>query len=922
MFALAHTGLRVIPNEEATTNTMEDEILKEFLTESWDNLARLDVEFVDLEKDPTNRELLSSIFRTVHTIKGSSSFINLNRLLKVAHATEEVLDCLRDGRMKLDTATTSIIFEAIDLIKHILAHIEATGEEPPGDDRILVNKLNLMAQFANDPIFSTRLNPSSDMDVSVKEIESQLAENDFPVTHQVPDLPELIDDPEDSATSLNSQVEPIPTLATSFSLTESSISRIIEQVPEPAENTQHKTIPDASIRVRIDVLDSLMNLVGELVLSRNQLLQMIRDEEESRYVAPIHHLNRITADLQEGVMKTRMQPIGNAWAKLPRLVRDLSLTVNKQIELEMIGSETELDRTVLDAIKDPLIHIVRNSADHGIESAENRRVAGKSPQGKIKLHAYHEGGHVIISIQDDGAGINKTRVKQKAIENGLISVSDAARLSDSDIHAYIFHPGLSTAKEVSSVSGRGVGMDVVKTAIEKIGGSVELQSIEGKGTTIRIKIPLTLAIISALIIESGDLCFAIPQLGIVELVRLPHEDAHKLEKISNHQVLRLRDRLLPIIYLSDALGLPRDAQDDSDINIVVVQIGEEQMGVIVSEVFDTEEIVVKPVGRLLRDLSLYQGTTILGDGRVIMILDVMGIASLYGHFAASSQMRETFEIAHHDDREKTTLLIFKLDGERLMAVPLALVSRLEERGSHKIEKCGNKDVIQYRNSLLPLVSPYGAVTHSDQSTQMIIVFSEGSRSMGLLVDEIIDIVEEPLDIHIQTNMPGVMGSTILNGKAIELLDTYYYITQAQPDWYSKVERPTRQKILVVDESLFFRKLLSTTLEAKNYNVHTVSSPQEALQKINHGEAYDLIISDLNFERASGLDILETVKRLSIPDKNRMLFLCDASQRERQQEVISRGAHVFATKFHSKSLLETVENICDLSSVVKRELVSC
>ena len=411
---------------------------------------------------------------------------------------------------------------------------------------------------------------------------------------------------------------------------------------DAAGDAGKKTVADLSIRVNVNVLDSLMNLVGELVLTRNQLLQLARGDEESKYAAPIGHLNRVTTDLQEGVMKTRMQPIGNAWSKLPRLVRDLSQVTGHSIELEMSGAETELDRTVLDAIKDPLTHMVRNSADHGIESPDERRAAGKPETGRVRLNAYHEGGHVIISIEDDGRGINTKRVLAKAVERGIVSEADAGKLSHNEILSLVFLPGFSTAEKISSVSGRGVGMDVVKTQVEHIGGTVDITSIEGQGTTLRIKIPLTLAIISALVVESAGESFAIPQLGVVELVRLAAEDRNRIEQINDKEVFRLRDRLLPLVHLDEAMGLEKaDDESEHDINIVVVQVGDEQFGVIVSEVFDTEEIVVKPVGMLLKDISVYQGTTILGDGRVIMILDVAGIAAQFGGLSSGSAGQET-----------------------------------------------------------------------------------------------------------------------------------------------------------------------------------------------------------------------------------------------------------------------------------------
>ena len=668
-----------------------DDVLQEFISESWENLAQLDNEIVELEKAGSDPELLASIFRTIHTIKGTCGFIGLDRLGALAHSAENVLGQMRDGKLDVSESAISITLKAIDRIKDLLAAIEATGEEPDRNNNSLINQLDMLARLAEDiessPGESQREVPApavtrpeqqgDQLDTVMPPSDESAVSNDTVQPVEASGSGDTVE-PEDSqleagvpASAAPSDVEPEPA-----ETAPAEAAADTSQQQTTAASGTSRSVADLSIRVNVDVLDSLMNLVGELVLTRNQLLQLSRGDEESIYSAPIAHLTRVTADLQEGVMKTRMQPIGHAWGRLPRLVRDLCQVTGKQIELQMHGAETELDRTVLDAIKDPLTHMVRNSADHGIESPDVRRAAGKPEVGTIRLDAFHEGGHVIIRIEDDGGGINIKRVRAKAIDRGIISESDAARLTEMDIAELIFQAGFSTAEQVTSVSGRGVGMDVVRTQIEKIGGMVDLQPVEGNGTCIRMKIPLTLAIISALVVESAGELFAIPQLGVVELVRLAVEDRHRIERIHKHEVLRLRDRLLPLVHLDDVLEIASppdecearngetetsaDQSVDDDVNIVVVQVGDDQVGLIVDEVFDTEEIVVKPVGSLLKEIGIYQGTTILGDGRVIMILDVGGIAAEIGGLNSISRDIERAKADRDADSDLTSVLLFQV----------------------------------------------------------------------------------------------------------------------------------------------------------------------------------------------------------------------------------------------------------------------
>ena len=776
-----------------------DDLLADFLTETNENLAELDVALVTLERTPNDEATLSFIFRLVHTIKGTCGFLGLPRLERVAHAGENVLGKIRDKALTVTPDIVSQILAALDCVKSIVAHLGAAGTEPAGDDADLIATLNATAS-------------------------GQTA------------APEPEKNPE-------------PEVAPAAALT---------VTPTAAVQT---------IRVTVDVLEDLMTLVSELVLTRNQLLQLARSQENAAFSVPLQRLSHITSDLQEGVMKTRMQPIGNAWNKLPRLVRDLSREMNKKIELTMLGADTELDRQVLEFIKDPLTHMVRNSGDHGLETPDERRAAGKPESGRISLNAFHEGGHIIIEIADDGRGLAIDRIKAKALANGLASEAELAVMSDDQIARFIFRAGLSTAAKLTAVSGRGVGMDVVKTNIERIGGTVDLKNKPGHGTTFIIKIPLTLAIVSALIVEAGHERFAIPQLSVVELVRARREadgtTESVIERINGTPFLRLRRRLLPLVSLSGLLQLGVPQTDDDGAYIVVAQVGTNMLGIIVDRVFDTEEIVVKPVTAILRHVTMFSGNTILGDGSVIMILDPNGIARATGIGAggeAKPAPVAATEKAHSG--QKTTMLLFRANGDQKMAVPLGLVARLEDIPRERIELSCGEPVTQYRGKLMPLV-PISGIHDPERATQPVLVFADRDRAMGLMVDSIIDVVDDHLAIELGGVRPGMLGTAVIRGEAMDIVDTGYWLTRAATDWFdgaAPAGQDVRQRhVLVVDDNAFFRQLLVPTLGAAGYQVSAAAGAEEALRLRDAGRLFDAIVSDIDMPDMDGLTFCRTVR---------------------------------------------------------------
>jgi two-component system chemotaxis sensor kinase CheA len=612
-----------------------DDLLQEFLTETTESMDTLDVELVKLEQNPNDPALLGNIFRLVHTVKGTCGFLGLPRLEAVAHAGENVLGMVRDGVLTVTPDAVSLVLESLDRIKELLAALEATEHEPEGDDSDLIARLNAFAEGGNvaapAPAKPAAPAPSADDGEEAAAQDSDALQAAFDAAEfKGPTSASASDDDSDAAKKPAKSV-----VAQTKAAVPAAAADKAPAVHAESGSKEGSSVA-ASIRVNVDLLENLMTMVSELVLTRNQLLQLLRAQQESEFTAPLQRLSHVTSELQEGVMKTRMQPIGNAWAKLPRIVRDLALELNKKIDLQMIGAETELDRQVLELIKDPLTHMVRNSADHGLETTAERVANGKPETGTITLNAFHEGGHIVIEIGDDGGGLKTSRIKEKVLANGLASENEIESMTDQQVHNFIFRAGFSTAQKVTSVSGRGVGMDVVRTNIERIGGTVELQSAEGKGTTFTIKIPLTLAIVSALIIECAGERFAVPQISVLELVLAGKGSVHTIERIQGTPVLRLRNRLLPLVSLREMLKIQEPEQaargdfSEEETFVIVTQVGPSCFGIIVDKVFDTEEIVVKPVSPVLRNISVFSGNTILGDGSVIMILDPNGIAGELG----------------------------------------------------------------------------------------------------------------------------------------------------------------------------------------------------------------------------------------------------------------------------------------------------
>jgi two-component system, chemotaxis family, sensor kinase CheA len=877
-----------------------DDLLREFLTETGEHIDIVDVQLVEFEQNTNNDAILRNVFRLVHTIKGTCGFLGLPRLEALAHAAETLMGKYRDG-YPVTTQGVTLILLTIDRIKLILSDLERTEKEIPGDDRDLIDELEHLAMAdmsakgesiltVGELAFQVLERPLRPGENSLDDLER--AFRDAPVEVDVPVISNLQDNTvvAERETALSSPV--------------SDAQNAVDAVVQDEGKAKNQ-----SIRVSVDTLEHMMTMVSELVLTRNQLLEIARRHDENDYKVPLQRLSHVTAELQEGVMKTRMQPIGTAWQKLPRVVRDLSNDLGKSIDLVTIGAETELDRQVLELIKDPLTHMIRNSADHGIETPAERLAAGKSERGKIRLSASHEGGTISIEIADDGRGLDLVTIKRVAVERGLVSESEIGRMQDSQIAKFIFHPGFSTAKKVTSVSGRGVGMDVVRANIELIGGTVDIITETGKGTSFSIKIPLTLAIVAALIVSAGGQRFAVPQVSVLELVRVRNGSEHQVERINGAPVLRLRDRLLPIIPLASSMELADMEQSLDDGFIVVTQVGRQHFGMLVDGVFHTEEIVVKPMSKKLRHIQYFSGNTILGDGAVVLIIDPSGVARSVGSSEADnvSQFADHAAVAVEDVAETTTLLVFRTSGESYKAVPLSLVTRLEEVDATKIEHIGDKPMLQYRGKLMPLVKTDDTAIRSE-GTQPLVVFSDGERSMGLVVDEIVDIVDEVLDVEPMVDRADLIGTAVVRGRATEIVNVAHYLPLAHEDWLrrpSSMIDATIRSVLLVDDSAFFRDLLAPVLKAAGYRVITANSSEQALAALKRERGIDVVVADIEMPGNSGFDLAADIRANPLTADLPIIALSSYAHQTSIDQARRVGITDFVAKFDRSGLLSAI-----------------
>ncbi|WP_203757597.1 chemotaxis protein CheA [Cellulomonas chitinilytica] len=838
-----------------------DEIVREFLVESHENLDQLDRDLVALEETPGARDLLSSVFRTIHTIKGTSGFLAFGNLERLTHVGENLLVELRDGKRSMDHATTDVLLRMVDTVRALLAVIERDGTEGGVDVDSAIAAIVAVQEGKTAEVPHPREVPAAEVapqppvawasepvaapvavPVAVPVVESPAEPEPAPAAPAVPEAKPKAKTPrakiaKRTAPPVSATVEtlaaapPVPAtpapapqapapqapapapaahvqedadaalhaaaqqaLATAAA---AALEPVAEYVPvkelstAPLEEVgQLRTAAESSIRVDVDLLDQLMRQVGELVLARNRLSRLAGAAQDADLARSAQQINLIATELQDGVMRTRMQPIEHVWSKMPRVVRDLASACGREVRLELTGGDTELDRGLLEAVKDPLTHLVRNAVDHGIESPADRVAKGKSSQGLLELRASHAGGQVVVEVRDDGAGIDPAKVAAKAVSKGLRTAEQVAAMSTGDLLNLLFLPGFSTAEAVTNVSGRGVGMDVVRTRVEAIGGTVDVESTIGVGTVWRLRIPLTLAILPALTVEVDGDVYAVPQVHVLELVALDSARSESaIEYVQTAPVYRLRGELLQLVSLAEVLGLGRgQALENADGVIVVVGADDNRFGLLVDRVLTTEEIVVTPLATQLKSIGIYSGTTVLGDGGVALILDIQAVARrtlLEVERGQSGSLLSAAQAAASDQVEAAQLLVAEIGDDRRVAMPLASVARLEHVRSDEVEMVGGREVIQYRGTILPLARLDRLLGARAEATDemLLVVYTRGERSVGLVVEEIVDIVEDQVDHHSEIDDRGLIGSTVINGRVTELLDVRAAVLAADDQFY-------------------------------------------------------------------------------------------------------------------------------------------
>jgi len=734
-----------------------DQILDEFLLEAGEIFDRLDLDFVQLEQTPDDKKLIGNIFRAMHTLKGSSGFFAFHRLEKVAHAGESLLSKLRDGVFTLNEEMTDVLLDTSDRLRAIVDGIQKQRREPEGDDSSLIASLKLLTEAgAGIPKSAAAATPVS-------------------LATPSPLVEELV--VESTAQILAEKI-----LEVGIADLEQEVLEVVKEVSIDAAVNEAESSKElaAPVKVSVELLDKLMNLVSEMVLARNRLLSFARTSGDLAFNNTVRRIDTVTLELQERMMKTRMQPISQVWSKFPRLVRDIAQDCGKKVELIQIGAETELDRTLLEGIRDPLVHIIRNSVDHGIELPAERLAKGKPEQGSVRLRAFHENGMVVIEIADDGAGINIPLVRQKAIQMGLVTPERAAKLTEREIIDFIYLPGFSTKTEITNLSGRGVGMDVVRTNIQEIGGTVNIAT-SPQGTRLQLSIPLTLAIMPAVFVRSKEYSYAIPQVNVIEMLRYePREGVPGVEDFYGVPVFRLRDKLIPLVFLNYELKVDNEMPStDQTLNIVIVRAAGIRFGLVVDEVLYMQEVVVKSVGPLLKGTPVYSGSTILSDGRVSLIFDINAIAVRSGIIAklADNQFEQDISAALGMGADEQQMLMFDLLGLDRMVIPLEAVDRLEMIAASRIDRRGNEAVVLYGNKIMRLISlahfVEGATQKSlygDETVPVIVHYHHG-QPVGFIVKKVHNIVNVPTQVvMVSPPQRGIMGSVIVNDSVMSILN--------------------------------------------------------------------------------------------------------------------------------------------------------
>ncbi|MEZ0154880.1 MAG: chemotaxis protein CheW [Candidatus Reddybacter sp.] len=884
---------------------MDEEVLQLFVEESREHLAGIEDDLLAMEAmDGLDEDLVNRVFRTLHTIKGGAGFFDLINLQNLAHSMENILDLIRKDELQTTKMIVSSLLAGADTVASMVDNLEASNDYDISEhlsvfDGVLKGDVAPEATVVA-PSEAAEVNEAEEQEAPPEEpadTEQVVAEGVAPVAEQEPTAPE----PAKSTPAA-------PVAPVTKAVAEAPKSATPDAKATPAKTAT--TTGDQSIRVHLSLLDRLMELAGELVLTRNSLIQSVETGDPALLQPAAKKVDAITSQLQRAIMSTRMQTIDIVFSKFRRIVRDLSGQLGKQINLEILGEDVELDKTIIEALGDPLTHLVRNSIDHGLETPAQRKAAGKPPFGQLRLHAFHEAGQVVIEVSDNGAGIDPKRIASKAIEKGMVSEEEIARMNEKDIVRLIFQPGFSTAEEVTDISGRGVGMDVVRQNLAKVGGVADIESVLGSGTTIRVKLPLTLAIIPSVLVGISTENFAIPQVNVVEMVGIaPDEIKTRIQHVGGVAMLRLRGDLLPLIELSDFFGITQTYNDvdtgsvreerrdrladrrenedpdettnnlrggverresaDSSVNIVIVAAGAFKYGIRVDELHESAEIVVKPLGMHFRGSNEFSGATILGDGTVALILDVDGVRRLSG--ASESQQTESdmrgrdSEEAH--DVDSCSILIIQHAEDEVYAVPLQLVARIERFSTSDLQDVGDRKAISYRGGILPLISLEGIVSSQplDVSTNefYVIVYTVGNEEIGLMASDIRDIVDYKDTIDNRTHKrAGIAGSMIVNGEILQFLDLYGILELDDPEWTEHLigsNEESNHTVLLVEDSPFFQSQMKKEIEAAGFIVLTADDGLLGLEVLRTHPEITMVLTDIEMPNMDGLEMARAIR---------------------------------------------------------------
>jgi two-component system, chemotaxis family, sensor kinase CheA len=874
----------------------DQDLIAEFVVESLEHLADIESQLLAMEAAGENIDvdLVNTVFRAIHSAKGAAGFLGLNTIATLAHNMENVLNLFRSRELVPTTANIDTLLRCADVLRRLLEDTEGSND---ADVSAYVQALTAVASgTAPTPAAAPAPPPPAAVAAPASAASA----------------PETVDDDEFAPSG------PVGPAATSSSGHPGAAAG----AAEATRTATGKNVADANIRVSVELLDDLMNLAGELVLSRNRLLQVVAARDTNQIDAVATGLDRVTAELQEAIMRTRMQTIGTVFSRFRRVVRDLSVKLGKDVQLHVEGEDVEVDKSIIESIGDPLTHLVRNAVDHGIETPEQRVAAGKPAQGTVYLRAFHQAGKVHISIQDDGRGIDARRVKEKAITHGLISPDQAREMSDQEAVRLIFHPGFSLAEKVSDVSGRGVGMDVVRSNIEKLSGTVSVDTAVGVGSRIDVRLPLTLAIVPSLIVRCGNRKFAIPQASINELVRIrAAEVAKRIEHVKNAEMFRLRGVLLPLVRLNKAISLPaqettaESTASERAVYIIVVESGALRYGLVVDSVADSEEIVVKPLGRHIQESTCLAGATVLGDGTVAPILDVTGIAS-HMNLKMSGQDATDLNRKEGESEETQTALILRNHPDEQFGIPMQLVARLERIRSDKVTLVGGQEVLQYRGGTLPLLRLENLLTAQPAPptpTASVVVFTVAKREVGLVVPRLVDIRQISTNVDTRTlRQRGVLGSLIVQDMTTRLLNLYELAEIAFPDWFVQVEPVAVQqergpaRLLVVEDSAFFRTQLTGMLEAAGYNVVGCEDGVEAWDLLQQpAERFDMVITDIEMPRLDGLGLAQNIRNSAVLSHLPIIAVTSLGSDDDVRRGAESGIDAYHIKLEREQLLATI-----------------